>query len=468
MIREIEGIYLDAFALFTCIKNEPYPFILESGMDHENLGRYSMIGWDPYLLIKAWEDQVELKTPHGDEKSEEDPFDILEKYLLKYKQDQKSILPFNGGAVGFFSYDLKNRLEKLPQTAAVDMHVCQMHFGFYDHILVIDHLEKKTYASTYGVTGDGDEILEQIIQRVQAFAEGPLALDDIGITADMEEGEEVEVTSNFTKEEYMDALDKIHEYIRQGDIYQTNLTQRFTAEIETSPENLYRILRKVNPAPFASYIPMDEGAIVSSSPERFMRLTDGVAETRPIKGTIPRGKTPEEDEANKNQLAQSEKDRAELLMIVDLERNDLGRVAQTGSVKVTEMYKMEAYPTVFHLVSTVEARMREDAGPVELVKATFPGGSITGAPKIRAMEIIDELEPTARNIYTGSIGYMDLNGDMDLNIVIRTFICLDGKAHFQAGGGIVWDSDNELEYEETFHKARALVKSIKIANKLGD
>lgn len=468
MIRQLDGIYIDAFALFSCIKKEPYPFLLEGGMDHENLGRYSMIGWDPYLLIKAWPDRVEVKTFVGTEQSQGDPFDILEGYLKEYKRDERNELPFNGGAVGFFSYDLKNRLEKLPQTAAVDMNVCQMHFGFYDKVLVIDHQEKKTYAATYGVTGDSEGILDAIEKRVMELCQTDVSGLDDEIFKAMKNSEEVHYTSNFTKPEYLEALDSIHEYIRQGDIYQANLTQRFTADLKSSPETLYRILRKVNPAPFASYIPMDEGAIVSSSPERFLKLTDGLMETRPIKGTVPRGSTQEEDEKNKAWLAASEKDRAELLMIVDLERNDLGRVAKTGSVKVTELYKIEAYPTVYHLVSTVQAHLKEDASTVDLVKATFPGGSITGAPKIRAMEIIDELEPTARNVYTGSIGYIDLNGDMDLNIVIRTFVCLDDKAYFQAGGGIVWDSDNEMEYEETFHKAIALMRSIEIANKMGD
>ncbi|SHE46439.1 aminodeoxychorismate synthase component I [Alkalibacter saccharofermentans] len=467
MIREIDGIYVDAFALFSCFKDEPYPFLLESGMCHDDLGRYSIIGWDPFLLFKSKEGSVEVKHGGKVEVSEADPFDLLKEYMEKYRQISERTLPFTGGAVGYFSYDLKNLLEKLPRTAAKDVDICDMHFGFYDETVIIDHRDKKTYAATYGITGKKESILDGICKRVKTYFEKSGAVSsDIGF--DPQDREETSFTSNFTKEDYLKALDKIHEYIRQGDIYQTNLTQRFTADLKTTPEKLYRVLRKVNPAPFASFIPMDEGVIVSSSPERFMRLTGKNAETRPIKGTLPRGKTAAEDEANKKALSASEKDKAELLMIVDLERNDLGRVAKTGSVEVTELYNIETYPTVFHLVSTVKAELKEQAQAVDLVKATFPGGSITGAPKIRAMEIIDELEPTERNIYTGSIGYLDFNGDMDLNIVIRTILCKGKKAYFQAGGGIVWDSDNELEYEETYHKAAALMKSIEIANKLGD
>jgi para-aminobenzoate synthetase component 1 len=273
--------------------------------------------------------------------------------------------------------------------------------------------------------------------------------------------EEHPFRGNFAKEGYMDALDAIHEYIRAGDIYQTNLTQRFQCQLQLEPLELYGLLRKINPAPFASYLDFGQGQIVSSSPERFIQVKGRSIETRPIKGTMPRGKNPQEDAANKKILENSEKDKAELLMIVDLQRNDVGKICKSGTVKVPELYKLETYETVFHLVSTVTGELKDDISPVDCVRATFPGGSITGAPKIRAMEIIDELEPTQRNIYTGSIGYLGFNGDLDLNIVIRTIICKDGEGYFQVGGGIVWDSDNQLEYEETYHKGKALFEALK-------
>jgi para-aminobenzoate synthetase component 1 len=326
--------------------------------------------------------------------------------------------------------------------------------GFYDGIVIIDHKEGKTYVAALGIEENEADIISRLAAK---FVGDP----KIAIRTDFKINENVEFRGNFTKPEYMKALDAVHEYILAGDIYQTNLTQRFNADLQLSPLELYSELRKINPAPFASYIDFGEGQIVSSSPERFILVQGRNIETRPIKGTMPRGKTAAEDAANRETLVNSEKDKAELLMIVDLERNDLGKIAKTGTVKVPELFKLETYQTVFHLVSTVTAELKDNLDAIDCVKATFPGGSITGAPKIRAMEIIDELEPTQRNIYTGSIGYIGFNGDLDLNIVIRTIVCKDGKGYFQVGGGIVWDSDNQSEYQETFDKGRALMDALK-------
>ncbi|MFH0767972.1 MAG: anthranilate synthase component I family protein, partial [Chloroflexota bacterium] len=245
-------------------------------------------------------------------------------------------------------------------------------------------------------------------------------------------------------------------------IFEVNLSQRFETELTISPYELYRGLRRINPAPFACYLGFDEVKVVSASPERFLRTRGDWVETRPIKGTRPRGATPEEDKALAKELLNSIKDRAENIMIVDLERNDLGRVCRYGTVRVTELTILETYPTVFHLTSTVEGRLREGKNCIDLLRATFPGGSITGAPKVRAIEIIDELEPTIRSIYTGSIGYLGFNGDIDLNIVIRTFLVKGNKAYFQVGGAVVYDSKTEDEYQETLDKAKALIASLNI------
>lgn len=464
MITEIKDLYVDAYKLYAIFKDEPFSFILESGMDHENLGRYSFISFDPFKVFKSKKDRITIISAGNETVLEGNPFDCLRTLLNEYKMDYSCEIPFTGGAVGYFGYDMCHHIEKLHTTVIDDVDIPDCFLGFYDGVVIIDHLKKKTYVAAYGIEKDKNHIIEGIIKKIHE--ELPLA--DSKLVGEIpSEMEDTQFRSNFTKEQYMKALDAIHEHIRMGDIYQVNLTQRFQADLKTSPERLYQILRKVNPAPFASFIDFGEGAIVSSSPERYIRLKDGHMETRPIKGTMPRGRTPEEDARNREILENSEKDKAELLMIVDLERNDLGRVARTGTVKVTELFKLEVYPTVFHLVSTVTGELKGDKDAVDLIVASFPGGSITGAPKIRAMEIIDELEPTARKIYTGSIGYIGFNGDLDLNIVIRTFICKDNMAYFQAGGGIVWDSSNESEYEETFHKAAALMKSIRIANKMG-
>jgi para-aminobenzoate synthetase component 1 len=275
--------------------------------------------------------------------------------------------------------------------------------------------------------------------------------------------EQVTLKGGFTHQEYVDAVEKARQYIIAGDIFEVNISQRFEAELSITPYELYKRLRQINPAPFACYLGFDEVTVVSASPERFIRTRGDWIETRPVKGTRPRGKTPEEDEALANELLSSAKDRAENIMIVDLERNDLGRVCSYGSVKVTELTILEVFPTVFHLTSTVEGRLREGKNCIDLLKATFPGGSITGAPKVRAMEIIDELEPTKRSIYTGNIGYLSFNGDIDLNIAIRTFLVKGSKAYFQVGGAVVYDSNPEAEYQETLDKGKALVAALNMA-----
>jgi len=269
--------------------------------------------------------------------------------------------------------------------------------------------------------------------------------------------------SNFSREEYLKAVAVAREYICAGDIFQVNLSQRFAADLSIPPYELYQRLRRINPAPFASYLNFADVVVVGASPERFLKVSGDRVETRPIKGTRPRGKTETEDRALASELLSSVKDRAENVMIVDLERNDIGRVCRYGTVEVTELAILETFPTVFHLTSTVVGRLRPGKGRVDLLKATFPGGSITGAPKVRAMEIIDELEPTRRSVYTGSIGYLSFAGGMDLNIVIRTIIVKNGKAYFQVGGGIVYDSEPEAEYQETLDKGKALVQALRLS-----
>ncbi|WP_250160089.1 aminodeoxychorismate synthase component I [Caloranaerobacter azorensis] len=272
---------------------------------------------------------------------------------------------------------------------------------------------------------------------------------------------EVILKSNFTKKEYLQSIERIRDYIRAGDVYQVNLTQRFEGKVANTGYEIYRDLRTVSPAPFGAYLKFDEVEILSNSPERFIKVKNRIVETRPIKGTRPRGNTYEEDMRLREELINSEKDKAELLMIVDLERNDIGKVAKVGSVKVPELFKLEKYSNVYHLVSTVIGELDDDKDLVDLLKAVFPGGSITGAPKVRAMEIIDELEPNQRNVYTGCIGYLGFDGSADLNIAIRTIVKKGDRIYFQVGGGITWDSNPDEEYEETLHKAKSIIKAIR-------
>ncbi|AFA47405.1 aminodeoxychorismate synthase component I [Acetobacterium woodii] len=453
LIQEIKTT-LNSFEMYLLFKDEPYSFFLDSGRDPDTLGRYSFIGGSPLLVFSSKGDVITLKTKTKEKQLIGQPFEELQKLLKQYKREYSTEFPFIGGAVGYFGYDLCHQLENLPRSAVDDVNIPDCFMGFYDGIVIVDHKTNKTYAAALGF----EEAETVIVNRIKAkFVDVP----QVEIRTDFKVNENIVFQGNFTKAEYMKALDAVHEYIRAGDIYQTNLTQRFNTDLQVTPLELYNELRKINPAPFASYIDFGSGQIVSSSPERFIKIQGRNIETRPIKGTMPRGKTAAEDAANRQTLITSEKDKAELLMIVDLERNDLGKIAKTGTVKVPELYKLEEYETVFHLVATVTAELKDGLDAIDCVKATFPGGSITGAPKIRAMEIIDELEPTQRNIYTGSIGYIGFNGDLDLNIVIRTIVCKDGKGYFQVGGGIVWDSDNQSEYEETFHKGKALMDALK-------
>jgi para-aminobenzoate synthetase component 1 len=479
----IEEVFtpLTALELFELIKDRPYSFFLDSGMDPQRLGRYSFLGSEPFLVTSSRGSEITLirgrehKVQHGN------PFDALGKLLEVYKLDHcPAPVPFLGGAVGYFSYDLCHFIERLPSTAIDDLKLPESYFAFYDTIVAFDHLEGKAYlvATGFPEMEEGQRLrrarmrLEEMkdwlypSHSVIANETKQSCGGDCFVAAaprNDRQGKEITLKSNFTPEEYMKAVNRVREYIAAGDVFQVNLSQRFEADLKIPPYELYKRLRAVNPAPFAGYLNFPGVAIVSASPERFLKVQGDLVETRPIKGTRPRGRDPVEDERLARELTHSTKDRAENMMIVDLERNDLGRVCHYGTVKVTELAIPETFPTVFHLTSTVVGRLRRGKSNIDLLKATFPGGSITGAPKVRAMEIIDELEPTKRSVYTGSIGYLGFNEDMDINIVIRTFLIKEGKAYFQVGGGIIYDSDSEAEYMETLDKARALIQALQLA-----
>ena len=330
--------------------------------------------------------------------------------------------------------------------------------------LAFDHLQGRAYIASTGFPEmEEDKRMRRARERIDGLkatiAETPCS--EMALSS-----KKVLLRSNFTREQYIKAVAAAREYICAGDIFQVNLSQRFEADLPIFPYELYRRLRLINPAPFASYLNLDGVMVVGASPERFLRVEGDLVQTRPIKGTRPRGASVAEDEVMAKELLSSVKDRAENVMIVDLERNDLGRVCRYGTVRVRELCLLETYATVFHLTSTVEGRLRGGKNRIDLLKATFPGGSITGAPKVRAMEIIDELEPTKRSVYTGSIGYLSFSGEMDINIVIRTFLIKDGRAYFQVGGGIVYDSDPEAEYLETLDKGRALIEALNLSPQL--
>lgn len=437
---------LDAFAV---IKGLPYPFFLDSSFDLKGLGRYSFLGSSPYKIIRSKDRTVEVETCFGNYRYQGNPFDFISEELNRFSLESIHDIPFLLGGVGYFSYDMLHLLEDIPSRTVDDIGFLDCHIAFYDTSIAFDHYENKGYVVSV-TENKVDEVIKLLRSQqsktpnsVGAYSNTPLQ------------------TSNFTKEDYIKAVHKAKEYIAAGDIYQVNLSQRFSTEIDISPYDLYLRLRETSPAPFSAYLDFGKAAVLSSSPERFLKVDGGYIETRPIKGTRPRGKNTEEDERLKGELVSSGKDRAEHIMIVDLERNDLGRVCKYGSVKVEDGVVVESFAQVHHMVSTVTGELKEGVSLMNIIKATFPGGSITGAPKVRAMEIIEELEPSKRGVYTGSIGYIGFNGKMDLNIAIRTIVLKDGKAHFSVGGGIVADSDPEAEYQETLDKAKGMMEALK-------
>ncbi len=467
IIEEI-SLSKSAFGIYQLFSEEPYSFFLDSGMDPKKLGRFSFIGIEPFLLFKSKGSDIFVDCQGWKKHFRGNPFYILKDLLARYKSDFRSRdFPFWGGAVGWFSYDLKGHLEELPDISVCDLDIPDCALGFYDCVLIFDNLDKKTYISSSGFPELGRKRLLRAKARLENLKESlslPLHLRDVEWSTSGTWNRYKGLGSTFTKSQYIDTVLRAQEYIKKGDIYQVNLSQRFQKELTMHPFGLYSILRRINPAPFAAYLNFGNVKVLSASPERFIKVIDRNIQTRPIKGTRPRGKNIAEDSLLKKQLTRSVKDRAENLMIIDLERNDLGRICEYGSIRVSEFMICEVYPTVFHLTSTIEGRLRKNKDAMDVLVNCFPGGSITGAPKIRSMEIIEELEPVKRAIYTGSIGYIGFNQDMDTSIVIRTFIIKDGKAYFNVGGGIVYDSDPEKEYEETLDKAKALVEAIEYAS----
>jgi para-aminobenzoate synthetase component 1 len=341
-------------------------------------------------------------------------------------------------------------LEKLPEYAADEENIPDMVIGIYDWAVVVDHLQRKSWLVSQGRDA---ATVARWPHLVRSFSQiQTLGWQQAGFAVSGP------VEANTTHREYRAAFERIQHYIRDGDCYQVNLTQRFAAHCQGNPWTAYETLRHLNPAPFSAYLNLPQVQVLSSSPERFLKVSDGTIETKPIKGTRPRGQTPAEDHERRQALQWSLKDRAENLMIVDLLRNDLGKNCRPGTVRVPRLFEIESYATVHHLVSTITGQMRPGQHALDLLRGCFPGGSITGAPKIRAMEIIEELEPCRRGIYCGAIGYIGFDGNMDTNIAIRTLVHSDHTIRFWAGGGIVADSDPELEYQECFHKASALLQ----------
>jgi len=431
-VKKLEK-YIDIYDIFRILmsqdnfKDNKISF-LDSSLKNK-YGKYSIIGINPHLELKEKDNKFYINDKLSDENFEE----YLDRFLKENKQENKYDLPLISGGIAYFSYDYGRKFENIKTRHKKDVDIPEAVIRFYK-TYIIEDIEKQEIYISYQDKKDFDNLIN-ILENTKIEEENLIKNNSLA-----------NFKSNFEKDEYLKAIKKTIDYIIEGDIYIMNLTQTY--------------LRKFNPAPFGAYLDFDNFEVVSASPERFIKMKDRLIETRPIKGTRKRGATEEEDLALKNELANSEKDKSELLMIVDLERNDLNRICELKSVVVDELFEVETYSTVFHLVSTIKGKLKEEYSFVDLIRATFPGGSITGAPKIRAMEIIDELENSRRDLYTGSIGYVSFNGDCDLNIVIRTAIHKDGKYYLGVGGGITCESELDFEYEETLQKAKAILEAI--------
>jgi para-aminobenzoate synthetase component 1 len=400
---------------------------------------------------------------------QKDPFEKLHRVLNKYKLENPQInlgakRMFCGGWIGHFSYELGRYIERLPETTTDDLEMPLIRLCFYDRFIAYDHVEKACWLITLQLPDDSEEPEKKLAGLEELLSESQKIHVEQPASADLETIDFSQIRCNMNKDYYLRAIEKIKRYIYDGDIYQVNFSQRFECDFNARPIDLFHWQNRYNPSPYAAYINGGGFHVVSASPEMFITINDGRISTKPIKGTRPRLKNASIDFAT--ELLRNEKEQAELNMIIDLERNDVAKICEPGTRKVIQPRTIESYPTVYHAVATVGGQLRRDVTFCDILKAMFPGGSITGAPKIRSMEIIDETEPTARGVYTGSIGFIGLDGSVSLNIAIRTIIIKGRKAYAQTGGGIVADSDPEAEWDETITKARALIGGIIATNNM--
>ena len=435
ILSRIFPFWIEPSRVFSLIAHQPESVLLET---QSAGGRYSIICTNPFGHLRTIGGKTSISLPDGEVETLDSPFGRLKDILFAYAIPPSDVFLFAGGVVGYLGYELRTFVEDSSIAAVDDLCMPDCWLGIYNHAAVFDHENRKISLNGLPDSQAGLAMLEELILQAHAAGE---KLPQIG---QVRTGK---LLSGFTKDEYCSAVMRVKEYIAAGDIYQVNLSQRFAVSFDSDPWGTYLRLRKSNPAPYAAYLNLDDSQIISSSPECFLTLdpVSRIVETRPIKGTRPRSADPAEDSRLAGELLTSKKDMAENVMIVDLERNDLGRVCEFGSVSVPDLYALESYPTVHHLVSVVTGRLKQECDAVDLLTACFPGGSITGAPKIRAMEIIDELEPVRRGVYTGSIGCLGFDGSVNLNIAIRTAVVKDGVCYFHVGGGIVADSDPEAE-----------------------
>ncbi|MEE9288977.1 MAG: anthranilate synthase component I [Bacteroidota bacterium] len=455
-------------------RESPYSFLFESVEGGEHIGRYSFIGFDPFMLFTIRGKRFEITRRHGDGlvlptvvDPSMHPLEALKKIFSHTQAVPVEGLPrFSGGAVGYFGYHSVQLVEDIPPKGDDDIGLEDCVLMFYDAILVFDNFKRKLFIVSNGYIANTDASESELrgeyekavskIERFKALLRKPV---EGWMPGPAKYGQ---VHPNMTKEEFLKRVERIKQYIVEGDIFQVVLSQRFDVEIEAEEFDIYRMLRVVNPSPYMYFLQLDDVSIIGSSPETLVRVENGMVETRPIAGTRPRGVTPEDDRRLGRELLEDEKERAEHLMLVDLGRNDIGRISEFGSVRVNEFMTIERYSHVMHIVSNVQGKLRANLSPIDALYSCFPAGTLSGAPKIRAMEIIAELEPNQRGVYGGAIGYVDFAGNLDSCIAIRTIVVKNKRAYLQAGAGIVYDSVPEKEYMETLNKLAAIFKALEL------
>ena len=426
--------------------------LLDSASQGYGFGRFSIFACFPRKEIAAYGDRIEVISTDGTEVFHGDPLEYLRSELGSPMDavSPKREMPLYGGALGYFAYDFGRRLRKSTLGFDGERKSPDLRFYLYDAVLVWDHSTGELFLARTSRKAGASEAGERLKSILDESRSAPDAIDfEVGL-----------LSSKLSREDYLEKVERVRLLILEGEIYQANLSRGYAASFIGSSAAFYRRLRTDNPAPYSAYMNFGDEVILSTSPERFLHCRNGLVNTRPIKGTRPRGRNRDEQSSLERELASSEKDRAELLMIVDLERNDLGRVCEIGSVEVDNLFALETYASVIHQTASVSGRLAKGKDALDCLGAMFPGGSITGAPKIRAMEALDAIESESRGIYTGSIGYLGSGGLADFNIAIRTLRIAEGRVAFNVGGGIVWDSVREFEYDETLHKAEAILKAM--------
>ena len=472
--REVLADLETPLSVYAKLSGDGPSFLLESAEHGERWGRYSFVGFDPFLTLLGRRGEVSwIGTPPVEVEGATGPLDALARATEAFRAPTLLELPLHGGAVGYLGYDVIREVEDIPDTGVDDLGLADVQLLFPRHVVALDHLRQVLTVVTNVVVSDSADPEELGARYDAAVAACDTVIDRLSTArtplppvAPPQRGAMDPAPSNLAPGEYQAMVEQVKEHIRAGDTFQTVISQRFALDTEVTAFELYRVLRVINPSPYLYLLDTGDAQIVGSSPEALVQVQDRRVETWPIAGTRPRGATPEEDRRYEQELVADAKERAEHIMLVDLARNDLGRVCDVGSVQVDGMLHVERYSHVMHLVSSVTGTVRDGLGPVDVLRAVFPAGTVSGAPKVRAMEIIDDLEPTRRGPYAGAVGYVDFAGNLDTCITIRTVVLKDGTAYVQAGAGIVADSKPDAEEEETRNKAGAVLAAIRAAEAL--